>query len=470
MKRRVWNVAGMVLGICLICGCGGSEKTETGTAGAETGKTETAEAAQKELDVSKAEEAAKQASGPIELTFWYSLGGASSDAIQELVAEFNESQDRYVMTAEYQGKYGDALLKFMSSPDDQRPDVLHMNESGTSTLLDAGAYYPVQQFIDDGSLDISEYMENVLNAYRYEDKMYAFPFSITVPAVYYNQEVLEKAGVEPAELATYSGFKAACEKISSSGAAPYGGCIVQDTWIYEQLMASMGLPVVDADNGRDGRATKLVADENGGLGAVLSVIRDFNSQDYSFVSSQAPDVRTAFANQEVAMYIETAGNFGVTNEIVAGAFTMQQAPLFTMDGYEDGLPYASGATLWIIDRGADEKALGVIEFIKFFMLQEKQVEFSLRSGYLPIRADVMENPQYKDYIANVNPGSWKIVEKVMNSTWPGGALFGSLGEFRRNVASQVVAMAEDPSITVETAVEQIARDTNEQIELYNLSN
>ncbi len=133
-------------------------------------------------------------------------------------------------------------------------------------------------------------------------------------------------------------------------------------------------------------------------------------------------------------------------------------------------PKAGDSLHLIGGQAADEKALGVIEFIKFFMLQEKQVEFSLRSGYRPIRADVMENPQYKDYIANVNPGSWKIVEKVMNSTWPRGALFGSLGEFRKNVASQVVAMAEDPSITVETAVKQIARDTNEQIELYNLSN
>ena len=406
----------------------------------------------------------------IPLTFWYSLGGASSAAIQELVFKFNQSQDKYELTAEYQGSYNDSLLKFTSTPTAQRPDVIHINEIGTATILDMGDYYPIQDFIDNGQLDISPYMTNVLNAYRYSGKMYAFPFSITVPAIYYNQEAFEKAGIDPSTLATYKGFSEASKKLVSSGVTEYGACIVNDTWIYEQLMASMNLDIVDNGNGRQGRATKLVADENGALNTVLSLMKEFNDEPTTFVATKSLEARTAFASQQVGMYIETAGNYGVTKQIVEDAFTIQQKPLFRLDGYENGLPYASGAALWVVDKGNAQKASGVIEFIKFFMEQENQVEFALATGYLPIREDVINDERYQDYVTNVNPGNWEIVEELIESTWPGGALFNSLGEFRRVVNSQILAMHDDKKLTVDKVIKEVTNSINEQIMLYNLSN
>lgn len=410
------------------------------------------------------------ASDKVELMFWYSLGGAASTAVQDLVAKFNESQDRYAMTAEYQGTYDDSLLKFTSSRDGQRPDVIHINEIGTATLLDLGAYVPVQQFIDRGDLDTSDYMTKVLDAYKYDGEMYAFPFSITVPGIFYNEEAFDAAGVDPSTLHTFEGFVEASEQLAASGVTTYGASIVADTWIYEQLMASMNVGVVDNENGRGGRATQIVADENGGLHTVLSAIRDFNASPATFVSSDFADVRRTFANGEIGMYVETVGTFSVTSEIVDGRFTIRQRPLFRLDGYEDGHPYPSGAALWVVDRGDEEKALGVVEFIKFFMEQENQVEFALATGYLPIREDVIDDPRYEQYVAEVNPGTWDIVQDLMDSTWPGSALFGSLGEFRRIVNNQVVAMHDDASFTVDQAVERIAEEANEQIWLYNLSN
>ncbi len=387
-----------------------------------------------------------------------------------MAMKFNEAQDKYEVIAEYQGSYNDSLLKFTSSPPAQRPDVIHINEIGTATLLDLGAYYPVQRFIDSGDLDISEYMTNVLNAYHYQGQMYAFPFSITVPAIFYNQEAFEKAGIDPETLRTYEGFAEASKKLVEAGVTKYGGAIVQDTWIYEQLMATAGKEIVDNANGRQGRAERLVADENGGLELVLGAVREFNSQPTTFVPSSSGEARTAFASQEVAMYIETAGNYGVAKQIVADSFTVQQKPLFRLKGYEDGLPYASGAALWIVDKGDLEKALGVVEFIKFFMLRENQVDFILETGYLPIREDVIRDPRYQDFVANVNPGTWEIVQELRDSTWPGGALFGCLGEFRNIVKDEMNAMLSDSSYTLQDAVRAVAERTNEQIWLYNMSN
>ena len=60
-----------------------------------------------------------------------------------------------------------------------------------------------------------------------------------------------------------------------------------------------------------------------------------------------------------------------------------------------------------MDKGDLEKALGVVEFIKFFMLRENQVDFILETGYLPIREDVIRDPHYRT-LCQRQPRPWEI--------------------------------------------------------------
>jgi len=83
---------------------------------------------------------------------------------------------------------------------------------------------------------------------------------------------------------------------------------------------------------------------------------------------------------------------------------------------------------------------------------------------------VIRDPRYQDFVANVNPGTWEIVQELRDSTWPGGALFGCLGEFRNIVKDEMNAMLSDSSYTLQDAVRAVAERTNEQIWLYNMSN
>ena len=405
---------------------------------------------------------------PIPLTFWYSLGGTSGEAVQALVERFNASQDKYVMTAEYQGTYNDSLLKFLSSPDEQRPDVIMVNELGTQKIMDSKAYTPIQNFIDSGDLDISDYLQNVMNAYMDDNGMFAFPFSITVPAITYNVEALEKAGVNPeTDLVTFEGFKEACQKLVDSGVVKYGACIVNDAWHVEQMVAMASTYLTDNENGRSGRVTKLTSAEDGSLLKTLNVLRDFYIQDYSYTEANNGDARAEFCAGNVGMIITTAGNYGTMKDTAAGLFTLGQTTMPTYDG-ANNVPYPSGAALWIVDRGADEKEAGVVEFVKFFATAEQQANFALATGYLPINEAVMENPEYKNFVENVNPGLQKIIGQLRVADRR-AAIFGVDDKFRSTLQSEISTMRADHTYTAEQALKVIADTTNEEIELYNLT-
>lgn len=435
-------------------------------AGAPKNESAQSQAAPQSSGTESSSDAASTSSDAIPLTFWFSLGGKSGEAVVALAENFNASQSKYAVTAEYQGNYTDSLLKFISSPDDQRPDVIMVNELGTQKIMDTGDYLPIQQFIDTGDLDISGYQQNVMNAYKNDDGMFAFPFSITVPGITYNMEVLEKAGVDPeTDLATFDSFNEACEKIVASGAASYGACIVNDAWHVEQMVAMMDTYLTDFENGRAGRVTDLTSAKDGSLLNVLNVLKGFYTKPYSYVEANAGDARAEFCAGNVAMIITTVGNYGTMKDTAGGLFTLGQAPMPAFEGSK-GVPYPSGAALWVIDRGQEEKAAGVVEFIKFFATPEQQALFVLATGYLPINEEVLNNPDYKNYLENENPGTKKILDQFDQAT-RNAAIFGVDDQFRSVVAAEVDNIRMDSAYTAEQAVAVIAEKTNEAITLYN---
>lgn len=45
------------------------------------------------------------------LTFWHAMGGTNGEVLQQIVDDFNASQDEIEIKAEYQGTYDDTITK-----------------------------------------------------------------------------------------------------------------------------------------------------------------------------------------------------------------------------------------------------------------------------------------------------------------------------------------------------------------------
>ncbi|MFI7299197.1 extracellular solute-binding protein [Streptomyces sp. NPDC050121] len=93
------------------------------------------------------------------------------------------------------------------------PDVLIVDNPVVSTLAEAG----VLTTTDDNKLDTSKADANLLAAGRSGGKTYGTPIGANTLALYYNKEVLKKAGVDIASVNDWTSLTAALEKVKKAG-------------------------------------------------------------------------------------------------------------------------------------------------------------------------------------------------------------------------------------------------------------
>ncbi|WP_030175095.1 sugar ABC transporter substrate-binding protein [Streptomyces sp. NRRL S-813] len=93
------------------------------------------------------------------------------------------------------------------------PDVLIVDNPVVSTLAEAG----VLTTTDDNKLDTSKVDPNLLAAGQSGGKIYGTPIGANTLALYYNKEVLQKAGVDIASVKDWTSLTAALAKVKKAG-------------------------------------------------------------------------------------------------------------------------------------------------------------------------------------------------------------------------------------------------------------
>ena len=408
------------------------------------------------------------------ITFWFSMGSRNGDAIQALVKAYNESQDKYFVDAQYQGSYDDALAKLKSTPEGLRPDVIQLYEVGSLWMINSDYYIPVQQYIDAEKFDTSDYQDNVLAYYKIGGKLNSMPFNSSVPAVSYNVEALEKAGVKPEDLNTLDGVLEASRKIVAAGAARYGACLDNDAWLFEQYIAMQGSFLTDADNGRSGVATKLAIDENGAGLNLLNIWRNFatdpSTVTYGSGGGGTAEAKKEFSAGNVAIFISTCGNFRDLLDGAAGSFTVAQRPIPKLKAEDPYKVSIGGASLWVLNNGDQTQGDGAWDFIKFCAQPAMMAQWTYSTGYLPVSKAAENEPLYQKYLEE-NPGFALIMDELHETTpASAGALIGVTGKFRSIVQNEIQKLMGDPNYTCEEALKSICDQTNEEIDMFNVSN
>ena len=128
------------------------------------------------------------------LTFWHAMGGTNGEVLQQIVDDFNASQDEIEIKAEYQGTYDDTITKLKAAmqSDSGLPDVCQMYDVGTKFMYDSGAVIPVEDKFESTGYDKSSVMEVISSYYTVDGKQYAsagpdYCYGINVHSDYDNQ-------------------------------------------------------------------------------------------------------------------------------------------------------------------------------------------------------------------------------------------------------------------------------------------
>lgn len=201
------------------------------------------------------------------VVFWYSLEGTNAECIKQIVDDFNKSQDKIFVDAQYQGAYDDAINKLKAAGMGQLPcDIVHSYEIGTRFIIDSGWIVPVQEYIDKDNWDTSAIEPNLLAYYTVDGKINSMPFNCSTPLMYYNKTAFDEAGITEIPT-TVDGILEIADKLTvknpDGSIKRYGFIFSNYGWFFEQWVGKMGREYVNNGNGRTSYATKVMFGENG---------------------------------------------------------------------------------------------------------------------------------------------------------------------------------------------------------------
>ncbi|MEG0368983.1 MAG: extracellular solute-binding protein [Hungatella sp.] len=139
---------------------------------------------------------------------------------------------------------------------------------------------------------------DIADAFTYDGKIYATPYSILYNVVLYNKKVFNDVGVKEPE--TFDEFMSVCEKIKTSGITPIA--FKNDSWagfIWFQALIASYEPQLYQDL-CDGTAK--YTDER--VVKVMNIWKDMIDKEYFTKPITIQDMEKQFANGEVAMMLE----------------------------------------------------------------------------------------------------------------------------------------------------------------------
>jgi sn-glycerol 3-phosphate transport system substrate-binding protein len=320
------------------------------------------------------------------VTFWYAYGDLVRKVLLDLVARFNATQSRVLVKAVHQGDYHEALAKLRTAlAADVAPTLAHVVLEVVPYLAHAEVLEPLDGY--EGARDIPfvpalDQRGSFAGAER--EPLVCIPFNRSTPIAFANARILGEQRVSPPR--TWEELAAVARRLTrraTDGEVRWGFEVPISWWYWVAMVGQAGGRLVDADGrmslgGDAGEKPirfwqRLVRDER--------VMRPPPGRDYQAWQSS----NESFLQGRVAMmwsstafvrYIEDNARFPVV-----------AAPLPA--DVRAAVP--TGGTMFVLMRAAPaEEKRAAWEFVRWMCERDQTIEWSTRTGYLPVTRPAVE--------------------------------------------------------------------------------
>ncbi|WMT92656.1 extracellular solute-binding protein [Pelagibacterium sp. H642] len=159
--------------------------------------------------------AAAQAEVTVE--FWHSFGGSSGEALADIIENFEAANPDINIEAEHVGNYEDIVTRLQAAiPARRAPDAVILEVTRYGLFADRGALIDLTSYLDADPLgdDLYDFAREVG---VYEGKNYIIPFNSSTPVLYYNRDILERAGItEEPDLETFADVERVAQQVQDA--------------------------------------------------------------------------------------------------------------------------------------------------------------------------------------------------------------------------------------------------------------
>ena len=241
MKRflSIFLTAIMVLSLCACSGSTGGGNNNSTPPPADPGNSAAPEApAAGTYDVTE----------PITITWWHALEDQYSEAVNEIVENFNKSQDLITVEAKYMGAYKDIneALVAAHAAGAGLPALAVANTDYVAQYGAGGLYEDLGPYIQATGYDIEDFSKGLILSSQYDGKQVAMPFLHSTQVIYYNKTMADEKGIKvPEKIEDFQAFLEAGAKACGG----YGTMVPGwDQWYFETLYLNEGVDIITPDN------------------------------------------------------------------------------------------------------------------------------------------------------------------------------------------------------------------------------
>ena len=367
MKKKVVSILLLcAMGVSLVSGCGTSKNAE----------------------------ATKNSDGKVEVDFWYSGGKTAVNVVQDIVDEFNESQDKYEIKTTTQADYTETYEKLQAGiAGNNAPDMALLDVDKSRNLSEKNLIADLSGYVEaDTDFNADDFLPVFYNQGQDENgKLFALPAYGTTQVLYYNVEAFKNAGIDPESIETWQDLAEAAKKMTKADGSFIGW---EPMWGYANLVdasLSNGASLLS----EDGKTCLINSKE---WVEVWESFRTWIHDDKIMkVNSGGQGWEYWYTTIDDVLQNKAGGYTGSSGDQADLDFSIVQA--MEQPGFNDNssAPTADALQLVMLEQSSDEEKQGAFEFMKYFTSAESQAQWSMNTGYIPVRESTQEVQEYKDY-------------------------------------------------------------------------
>jgi sn-glycerol 3-phosphate transport system substrate-binding protein len=420
---------------------------------------------------------ASGAQAQTEIQWWHAMGGNLGETVNEIAAGFNKTQTEYKVVPSYKGSYPETLTAAIAAfRAKQGPHIVQVFEVGTANMMAAkGAIYPIYELMADAKepFDPKAFIGPVYGYYSTTDgKLLSMPFNSSTPVLYWNKELLSKAGLDPNKGPTTWPELGEMAKKAVAAGAKCGFTPQWQTWtLIENYGAWHNLPYATKANGFGGTDIELKFNDAPRI-KLIQMMADW-TKDKTFVyGGREGKSDTLFNGGECAFRIGSSGSAAGAEKALGqdkvGIGMMPYSPDVIAKPQNSII---GGATLWVLQGRPKDEYKGVAKFMTFLASAPVQAKWHQETGYVPITTAAAELTEKEGFYKKFPGRDIAVKELTLNPPTDNskGLRIGNFVQIRDIVDEELESVWSGKK-DAKTALDEAVKRGNEQLRKFEAAN
>jgi len=335
-----------------------------------------------------------------ELTMYYpiAVGGALTEVVDGIVANFEAANPDIKVNAVYSGNYDDTRVRALSALNSGEPAQLAVMFSiDAYDLIEQGHIVPFDDLVEgeEGKAWLSSFYPALMANGNIEGKTWGIPFQRSTIVAYYNKDMFRAAGLDPeSPPTTWDDLVSMGKKLTKDDTY---GVMIPSTgypyWMFQALAIQNGKEVMS----NDGLTTSF---DDPKVVETLEFWKSLSTEHGVMPEGTVEwgTLRQAFLEGQTAIMWHSTGNLTAVKKNASFDFGVAMLPGNERLGSPTG-----GGNFYMFEKTTPEERAAALKLIKFMTAPEQAAEWSIKTGYMGVSPAAYETDALKSYVAEFPP-------------------------------------------------------------------